>query len=76
MLLWHVQNLAEEGSAVLQFASSALSFDDMFPIDVRFDETYSLIDLNVQQVANAQTGDAMSVKVLHSLSAESYTITI
>jgi hypothetical protein len=27
-------------------------------------------------VASAQTGDAMSVKVLHSLSAESYTITI
>lgn len=59
----------------MQFASQVLAFDDMFPIDIRFDETYSLIDMNVQQVANAQSGDSMSVKVLHSLSTESYTIT-
>ena len=59
----------------MQFASQVLTFDDMFPIDIKFDETYSLIDMNVQQVANAQSGDAMSVKVLHSLSTESYTIT-
>ncbi len=47
----------------------------MFPIDIRFDETYSLIGMNVQHVANAATGDVMSVKALHSLSTESYTIT-
>jgi len=60
---------------VLQFASQSLSFDEMFPIDIRFDETYSLIGMNVQHVGNAATGDAMSVKTLHSLSTESYTIT-
>ena len=74
-LLWHVPNLIETGSAVLQFASQALAFDDMFPIDIRFDETYSFIGMNVQHVANAATGDVMSVKALHSLSTESYTIT-
>lgn len=47
----------------------------MFPIEVRFDETYSLIDMNVVQVVNAQSGDQMSVKTVHSLSTESYTIT-
>ncbi len=75
-LLWHVQNLMEEGgNAVLQFASQQLVFDEMFPIEVRFDETYSLIDMNVVQVVNAQSGDQMSVKTIHSLSTESYTIT-
>ncbi len=59
---------------MLQFASSQLQFDDMFPIDIKFDETYSLIDMNVQQVVNAATGDAMSLRTLHSLSTESYTI--
>ena len=47
----------------------------MFPLDARFDETYSLIDVKVEQVANASTGDAMSVKEIHSLSSESYLIT-
>jgi hypothetical protein len=37
--------LVDEGNAVLTFASEKLSFDDLFPIEVRFDETYSLIDL-------------------------------
>jgi acid stress-induced BolA-like protein IbaG/YrbA len=55
--------------------SQQLSFDEIFPIDVRFDETYSLIDVKVQQVANASTGDAMSLKEIHSLSTESYSIT-
>jgi hypothetical protein len=49
-----VANLIEEGgNAVLQFASQALVFDEMFPIDISFDETYSLIDMSVVQVANA-----------------------
>jgi len=60
---------------VLQFASSKLAFDDMFPLEARFDETYSLLDVKVEQVANASTGDAMSVKEIHSLSSESYLIT-
>ena len=71
-LLWHVANVTEAGSAVLQFASQALRFDDLFPIDIRFDETYSLIGLGVQHVGNAASGDAMSVKTLHSLSTDSY----
>ena len=70
-----MSNITDEGSAVLQFASAALAFDDIFPIDIRFDETYSLIDVKVEQVVNAATGDAMSLKTVHSLSAESYTIT-
>lgn len=74
-LLWHVINLHEEGSAVLQFASQQLQFDDLFPLEVSFDETYSLIDMNVVQVANASSGDAMSVKTLHSLSTDNYTVT-
>ena len=75
-LLWHVDNLLEEGgNAVLQFASQQLQFDDMFPIEISFDETYSLIDMNVVQVANAKSGDQMSLKTVHSLSTENYTIT-
>lgn len=74
-LLWHVANIHEEGSAVLQFASSRLHFDSLFPLEARFDETYSLIDVKVEQVVNANTGDAMSLKEIHSLSSESYFIT-
>jgi hypothetical protein len=47
----------------------------MFPIEASFDETYSLIDVKVDQVANASTGDSMSVKEIHSLSSEAYFIT-
>ena len=47
LLMWHVQTITDEGTAVLQFASQQLSFDDLFPIEVKFDETYSLIDMNV-----------------------------
>jgi hypothetical protein len=47
----------------------------MFPIEIRFDETYSLIDMNVVQVVNAKSGDQMSLKTVHSLSTENYTIT-
>lgn len=47
----------------------------MFPIEVKFDETYSLIDVSVQQVATASSGEPMSLKAVHSLSTESYSIT-
>lgn len=65
----------EEGNAVLSFASDKLSFEDMFPIEIRFEETYSLIDVNVEQVVNVTTGDALSVKAIHSLATENYRIT-
>jgi len=70
-----VQNITDEGNAVLQFASQQLAFDEIFPIDVRFDETYSLIDMCVEQVTNAATGEAMSLKAVHSLQTEGYSIT-
>ena len=62
----------EEGNAVLSFASEKLQFEDLFPIDVKFDETYSLIDVNVEKVVNAATGDALSLKLVHSLMTETY----
>lgn len=46
----------------------------MFPIEVKFDETYSLIDLQTEQVTNASTGDALSLKTIHSLSTENYRV--
>ena len=73
-MLWHVSNLIEEGSAVLSFSSERLAFEDIFPIEVRFEETYSLIDVNVQKVANLATGEALSLKTVHSLSTENYRI--
>ena len=59
---------------MLSFASERLAFEDIFPIDVRFEETYSLIDLNVEDVTNQATGDALSLKTLHSLTTENYRI--
>lgn len=67
MILWHVANIKEAGNAVLSFASEKIQFDEMFPFEVSFDETYSLIDVNVQQVTNSATGDQMSLKLIHSL---------
>lgn len=64
----------EEGSSVLSFASEKLSFEDIFPIEVKFEETYSLIDVNVESVGNLATGDTLSVKTLHSLTTENYRI--
>lgn len=58
----------------MSFASERLAFEEIFPIEVRFDETYSLINVNVEKVANAATGDALSIKTLHSLSTENYKI--
>lgn len=50
-------------------------FDDLFPLGVQFDETYSLIDVKVDQIVSATSGDSMSLKEVHSLSTESYQIT-
>lgn len=37
MLYWHVANLHDSESAVLSFtAGSNLSFEDMFPLEVKF----------------------------------------
>ena len=44
MFLWHISNITEEGNAVLSFASEKLVFDEMFPIEIKFDETYSVIN--------------------------------
>lgn len=46
----------------------------MFPLEVKFDETYSLIDLKPEQVSNIATGDALSVKLINSLSTEHYRV--
>ena len=70
--MWLVSNITEEGNAVLSFASEKLSYEDIFPIDIKFDETYSLIDVKVDKIANAATGDALSLKIVHSLMTESY----
>lgn len=50
-------------------------FDEIFPLGVQFDETYSLIDVKVDQIVSAASGDTMSLKEVHSLSTESYQIT-
>ena len=64
-----------EETAVLSFASEKLSFDEMFPLEVRFDETYSLIDMKVEAVKNANSGDPLSLKAIQSLSTENYRVT-
>ena len=74
MLLWVVSNLHQEESATLTFASEKLSFEDIFPIDVRFEETYSIIDLEVEGVTSLGSGDALSAKTVHSLTTDSYRI--
>jgi hypothetical protein len=64
----------EEGNAVFSFASEKLAFEDIFPIDVKFDETYSLIDVKVEKLVSQATGDPLSMKLMHSLSTENYRI--
>ena len=72
MLLWHIHNIMDDGSAVLSFASERLPFEDLFPIEVKFDETYSLIDVNVERVMSGTSGDTLSLKTVHSRSTENY----
>ena len=71
MLLWHVSRLHESESAVLSFASKAITFDDIFPLDVRFSENYSVIDMRIAEEApkpmDALTGDEMSMKLVTTM---------
>lgn len=80
MLLWHVPNLHDSESAVLSFASKSLSFDDMFPLDVRFHEQYSLIDMNLAsdttKPMDALTGDEMSLKFTTNLQTDGYKVNL
>lgn len=75
-LVWHVPNIHEDESAVLSFASKALVFDDMFPLDVKFNEQYSLIDLQLQNApTDSATGEEMSLKLGTTLASDGYKIT-
>lgn len=58
MLYWHVANLHDSDSAVLSFSSQSLSYEEMFPLEVKFQEQYSLIDL--QMLVDSVPMDAIS----------------
>ena len=78
MLYWHVSNLHESESAVLAFASQSLAFDDLFPLEVKFQENYSLIDLQMDPntvPTDAMASDEMSHKVTTVLQADGYKVT-
>lgn len=78
MLYWHVANLHDCESAVLSFASQGLSFEEMFPLEVKFQEPYSLIDLQMladQLPADALTGDQLTNKVTTVVQADGYKVT-
>ena len=61
LLLWHVPNLHENESAVLSFASKALDFEGMFPLNISFSEQYSLIDLQTESTPiDSNSGEEMS----------------
>jgi len=75
-LYWHVANLHERESAVLSFASSALVFDDMFPLEIKFHEQYSVIGLELKdQPKDGQSGEDMSSKLTTTMKSEGYKIT-
>lgn len=44
-LIWHVDNLQENESAVLSLQN--IGYEDMFPLDIKFTEDYSVIGLEV-----------------------------
>jgi hypothetical protein len=67
MLLWHVSNLHENESAVLKFASKALAFDDMFPLDIKFREQYSVVDLDIKGAPTDGGEEPLSFKVTKTL---------
>jgi hypothetical protein len=75
MLLWHVPNLHESESAVLSFASKALDFDGMFPLNITFGEQYSLIDLQAEAPTDQSSGEEMSMKTSVLLQSDAYKIT-
>ena len=72
-LIWHVENLQENESAVLSLQN--ISFDDMFPLDIKFTEDYSLIGLEVSQApVDSKTGENMSIKLSQKLKDDNYSI--
>jgi hypothetical protein len=44
----------------------------MFPLDVKFEETYSILGLKVEGANNAETGEPMSLKSINSLMSDKY----
>ena len=64
--------MREGDQAVFSFASEALNFEGKFPIEVKFEETHSLLGLTVQRASNLETQDPMSLKSLCSLMSEKY----
>jgi hypothetical protein len=75
ILLWHVPNLHENESAVLSFASKALDFEGMFPLNITFNEQYSVIDLQIDSPKDLNSGEEMSQKTSVVLQTEGYKIT-
>ena len=75
VVFWHVSNLQEEGSAVFSFSSDKNVEDNMFPLSISFDETYSIINMEVNDIVSKDEGEPLSSKVVKSLSAENYVVT-
>ncbi len=75
VMLWHVDSIADEGSAVLSFSSPDFDYDSMFPVELKFEEAYSLLDLHVEKVTNIANGESLSLKVLQSLQSDNYKFT-
>jgi hypothetical protein len=76
ILYWTVGQLAEGDQAVFSFASEQLDFEGMFPLDVKFEETYSILDLKAEGANNAETGEPMSLKSVSSLVSDKYQISL
>jgi len=74
-LIWSIMNLEEEETAVLSFTSQSLLFEDIFPIEVKFTENYSLVNLEMKgKPMNAVSGEEMSSKVSTCLQSDGYKI--
>ena len=71
---WNVAGLTEEGSAVVSFAFSRLSFDEIFPINVKFVAPYSLIDVCLESVENVENGEPMTSKSSACVMTETYRV--
>lgn len=74
VLYWTVGALKEGDQAVFSFASEALDFEGMFPIEVKFEETHSILGLEVTEVVNSETQEPMSLKSICSLMSERYQV--
>ena len=44
-LIWHVDNLQENESEILSLQN--IGYEDLFPLDIKFTEDYSIIGLEV-----------------------------